>query len=212
MTTTGDILNERKNTHGDFEKGAQDFAQLMRPVVEKWLAGAISNVNFYGLTMANAKQVRILNGDSSHADHYIDAANYFTLAGGLYKASNNETKYAMKTASHCADGVRMNEINVSIPYSLFKCIFYCFVSKHLKTTCGTAKFAIRTVKEYWILLDGESREDIVSLCKSPNNAKLALQEIQNFEEWAIKNRNAKRDCNISRQLVDVLPVVNLGKQ
>nr|DAG82101.1 MAG TPA: hypothetical protein [Caudoviricetes sp.] len=96
MKTAEEILEERKNTHGDFEKGAQDFAQLMRPVVEKWLAGTISNVKFYGLTMANAKQVRILNGDSSHADHYIDAANYFTLAGGLYKASNNETKYAMK--------------------------------------------------------------------------------------------------------------------
>lgn len=105
----------------------------------------------------------------------------------------------------------MNEINASIPYSLFKCTFYCFVSEHLKTTRGTAKFAIRTVKEYWILLDGESREDIIDLCKSPNNAKLALQEIQNFKEWAIKNRNAKRDCNISRPLVDVLPVVNMAK-
>lgn len=108
--------------------------------------------------------------------------------------------------------MQMNEINVSIPYSLFKCAFYCLVSEHLKTTRGTAKFAIRTAKEYWILLDGESREDIIDLCNSPNNAKLALQEIQNFKEWAIKNRNAKRDCNISRPLVDILPVVNLGNQ
>lgn len=89
MKTAEEILEERKNTHGDFEKDAQDFAQLMRPVVEKWLAGTISNVKFYGLTMANAKQVRILNGDSSHADHYIDAANYFTLAGGLFKPSDD---------------------------------------------------------------------------------------------------------------------------
>lgn len=108
MKTTEDILNERRNTHGDFEKGAQDFAQLMRPVVEKWLAGTISNVKFYGLTMANAKQVRILNGDSSYADHYIDAANYFTLAGGLYKASNNIKECVMKGGiSLC--GVRENE-------------------------------------------------------------------------------------------------------
>lgn len=106
----------------------------------------------------------------------------------------------------------MNDINnVSIPYSLFKCAFYCLASEHLKTTRGTAKFAIRTVKEYWILLDGESREDIIDLCNSPNNAKLALQEIQNFKEWAVKNRNAKRDCNISRPLVDILPVVNMAK-
>lgn len=103
----------------------------------------------------------------------------------------------------------MNEINVSISYSLFRCAFYCFVSEHFKTTRGTAKFAIRTVKERWILLDGESREDIINLCSSPNNAALALQEIQNFKEWAIENRTAKRDCNISRPLVDILPVVNL---
>ena len=89
MKTAEEILEERKNTHGDFEKGAQDFAQLLRPVVEKCLAGTISNVKFYGLTMANAKQVRILNGDSSHVDHYIDAANYFTLAGGLFKPSDD---------------------------------------------------------------------------------------------------------------------------
>ena len=104
----------------------------------------------------------------------------------------------------------MNEINVSIPYSLLRCAFYCFVSEHFKTTRGTAKFAIRTVKEHWILLDGESREDIIELCNSQNNAALALQEIQNFKEWAIENRTAKRDCNISRPLVDILPVVNLG--
>ena len=103
----------------------------------------------------------------------------------------------------------MNEINVSIPYSLFRCAFHCFVSEHLKTTRGTAKFAIRTVKEYWILLDGESQEDIIELCNSTNNAALALQEIKNFKEWAIENRTAKRDCNISRPLVDILPVVNL---
>ena len=104
----------------------------------------------------------------------------------------------------------MNEINVSIPYSLFRCAFYSFVSEHLKTTRGTAKFAIRTVKEYWILLDGESREDIIDLCNSTNNAALALQDIQNFKGWAIENRAAKRDCNISRPLVDILSVVNLG--
>lgn len=105
----------------------------------------------------------------------------------------------------------MNEINVSIPYSLFKCAFYCFVSEHLKTTRGTAKFAIRTVKEYWILLDGESREDIIELCNSPNNAALATQEIQNFKEWAIENLDAEHRKNLQRPLVDILPVVNMNK-
>lgn len=108
-------------------------------------------------------------------------------------------------------GANMNEINISIPYSLFKEIFYCFVDLHFKTTRGTSKFAIDKAKEYWILLDGDTREHIIALCNSTNNAALALQEIQNFKEWAIENRTAKRDCNISRPLVDILPVVNVGK-
>lgn len=96
MTTAEEILEERTKTHGDFSEGAEDFAMLMRPLVNKWLAGRISNVTFYGLTMSNSKQVRILNGDPNHIDHYVDGGNYFTLAGGLYKASNNNKECVMK--------------------------------------------------------------------------------------------------------------------
>ena len=103
----------------------------------------------------------------------------------------------------------MNEINISIPYSLFKEMFYCFVDLHFKTTRGTSKFAIDRAKEYWILLDGDTREHIIRLCDSPNNAQLAKEEIQDFKVWAIKNRDAKQDYNSARPLVDVLPVVDL---
>lgn len=92
MKTAEEILEERRKTHGDFTEGAEDFAMLMRPLVNKWLAGRISNVIFYGLTMSNSKQVRILNGDSNHIDHYVDGGNYFTLAGGLYKPSHKHLK------------------------------------------------------------------------------------------------------------------------
>ena len=105
----------------------------------------------------------------------------------------------------------MNEINISIPYSLFKEMFYCFVDLHFKTTRGTSKFAIDRAKEYWILLDGDTREHIIRLCDSPNNAQLAKEEIQDFKAWAIKNRDAKQDYNTARPLVDVLPVVNYKK-
>nr|DAY34766.1 MAG TPA: hypothetical protein [Caudoviricetes sp.] len=92
MTTAEEILEERTKTHGDFSEGAEDFAMLMRPLVNKWLAGRISNVTFYGLTMSNSKQVRILNGDPNHIDHYIDGGNYFTLAGGLYRPNHKHLK------------------------------------------------------------------------------------------------------------------------
>lgn len=105
----------------------------------------------------------------------------------------------------------MNEINISIPYSLFKEMFYCFVDLHFKTTRGTSKFAIDRAKEYWILLDGDTREHIIRLCDSPNNAQLAKEEIQDFKAWAIKNRDAKQDYNTLRPLTNVLPVINYKK-
>ena len=104
----------------------------------------------------------------------------------------------------------MNEINIGIPYSLFNEMFYCFVDLHFKTTRSTSKFAINKTKEYWILLDEDSREHIIRLCDSPNNSKLAAAEIKTFKEWAIQNRNAKQDYNTARPPVDVLPVVLNG--
>jgi hypothetical protein len=107
MKTAEEILEERTKTHGDFSEGAEDFAMIMRPLVNKWLAGRISDVVFYGLTMSNSKQVRILNGDSNHIDHYVDAANYFTLAGGLFKPSRKHLKVVRGGILLC--GGRENE-------------------------------------------------------------------------------------------------------
>lgn len=103
MKTAEEILEERTKTHGDFSEGAEDFAMIMRPLVNKWLAGRISDVVFYGLTMSNSKQVRILNGDSNHIDHYVDAANYFTLAGGLFKPSRKHLKVVKGGILLCGD-------------------------------------------------------------------------------------------------------------
>lgn len=84
------LIEERSTTHGDFIQGATTFSQFMKPVAQAWLDGKIDDVQFYGLTMANAKQVRILNGNSHFADHWVDGANYFKLGGRLNLAEDTD--------------------------------------------------------------------------------------------------------------------------
>lgn len=78
-----ELITERESTHGDFIQGAEIFAQNMKQVAQKWLDGKIDNCQFYALTMINAKQTRILNGNAHFADHWKDGANYFVLGGRL---------------------------------------------------------------------------------------------------------------------------------
>lgn len=62
MTTTEDILNERRNTHGDFIQGSVTFNALMELINRN--RKNIDGVQYYALTMIAGKLVRILNGNS----------------------------------------------------------------------------------------------------------------------------------------------------
>ena len=62
MTTTQDILNERRNTHGDFIQGSVTFNALMELINKN--RKNIDGVQYYALTMIAGKLVRILNGNS----------------------------------------------------------------------------------------------------------------------------------------------------
>lgn len=75
------IVNERGKTHGKFSEGAEVFAALMETVNRNRLN--ITNQQYYGLTLAMAKTTRILVGNSDEPDHWLDAAAYFQLGGGL---------------------------------------------------------------------------------------------------------------------------------
>ena len=87
-----------------------------------------------------------------------------------------------------------------------------FLEMSLSIASYQLKEIIDKAKEYWILLDGDTREHIIRLCDSPNNNKLATAEIQAFKEWSIQNQDVKQDYNTPRPLVDVLPVVNYKKR
>ena len=81
MKTTEDILNERRNTHGDFIQGSVTFNALMELINKN--RKNIDGVQYYALTMIAGKIVRILNGNPHETDHWSDIIGYATLGGRL---------------------------------------------------------------------------------------------------------------------------------
>ena len=81
MKTTEDILNERRNTHGDFIQGSITFNELMELINKN--RKNIDGVQYYALTMIAGKIVRILNGNPHETDHWSDIIGYATLGGRL---------------------------------------------------------------------------------------------------------------------------------
>lgn len=109
-------------------------------------------------------------------------------------------------------GANMNEINISIPYSLFKTIFLEWFKTLIQSeSILRAELAIITAKEYWILFDTDLRKDVVSIAKEVARIRLYQSFTDDFIEWANSQFNAPQDYNSPRPLVDVLPVVNYKK-
>lgn len=106
----------------------------------------------------------------------------------------------------------MNEINISIPYSLFKTIFLDWFKTLIQSeSILHTELTIITTKEYWILFDTDLRESIVSIAKEVAHANPYQPFANDFIAWAHENRDVKQDYNTARPLVDVLPVVNYKK-
>lgn len=60
----------------------------------------------------------------------------------------------------------MNEINVSIPYSLFKDLFEDYFKYNLMpTTDERSSTTIENVKKYWVLLNSTTRNELIRLSK-----------------------------------------------
>lgn len=79
--TTEEILEERKNTHGDFIQGSVTFNALMELINKN--RKNIDGVQYYALTMIAGNIVRILNGNPHETDHWSDIIGYATLGGRL---------------------------------------------------------------------------------------------------------------------------------
>lgn len=106
----------------------------------------------------------------------------------------------------------MNEINVSIPYSLFKDIFTLAFSFRLipSVSDDSACLSIDKAKKYWILLDSETRSDLIWVCLTYLYEGGDSEDVKEFINWASENINVEHRKNLQRPLVDILPVVNLG--
>ncbi len=95
--STEEILAQRAKTHGDFNIGADTFADLMLPINAR--VTNLSNVQHYALVMIAAKMVRILNGNANEPDHWRDIIGYATLGGQL----NAERPKEQTTTVYCSD-------------------------------------------------------------------------------------------------------------
>lgn len=71
------ILDERKNTHGDFTDNAR-VAQELKAIVDTG-SSKLTPVMREGLHMIMHKVARILNGDPTHPDHWDDIGGYSKL-------------------------------------------------------------------------------------------------------------------------------------
>lgn len=71
-----DLLEQRRQTHGDFP----DVAVIAQKTKDIWRAGArwetLSPVQREGLEMIAHKAARIVRGDANHLDHWRDIAGY----------------------------------------------------------------------------------------------------------------------------------------
>lgn len=105
----------------------------------------------------------------------------------------------------------MNEINVSIPYSLFEKLFEDYFKYNLMpTTDEHASESIENVKKYWVLFNSGTRNELIRLSKCYISLGWSrTSDVEKFIKWAEDNINNQHQASLQRPLVDILPVVNL---
>lgn len=106
----------------------------------------------------------------------------------------------------------MNEINVSIPYSLFKDLFEDYFKYNLMpTTDERAALCIENIKKYWVLLNSGTRNELIRLSKCYISLNGRKTDVKDFLQWAEDNIHNRHQASLQRPLVDMLPVVNMAK-
>ena len=106
--------------------------------------------------------------------------------------------------------VKMNEININIPYSRFVDIFGCYFYARMNSgDPSSVTLALDDAKYSWLMFGSELRNDIIRTAESANYPAVVNNYVNNFIAWANTRFNDKQDCNTARPLVDVLPVVDL---
>ena len=88
------ILDERKRTHGSFADVAKIHEELMLTMHNSPNWVAMTDEHKLALTMISSKLARVLAGDFTFEDHYVDICGYATLAqrASSARSSNKESK------------------------------------------------------------------------------------------------------------------------
>lgn len=82
MSVIDDILADRKKTHGEFYKVAEVAQALKEVAIEVEADNSLTALDYTqreALDMIFSKIARILCGDPSNPDHWLDIAGYSTL-------------------------------------------------------------------------------------------------------------------------------------
>ncbi len=74
-----DILNERENTHGDFRETARIAQALKRVIIHARQGRQLDAAAAEALDMIATKIARILSGNASEPDHWVDLSGYSML-------------------------------------------------------------------------------------------------------------------------------------
>jgi len=111
--TVSDTLKQRNSVHGDFDKNAEVFCDILNAIGTKgW---KLNKVQKNALYMIIAKISRIVGGDPNHADHWHDIAGYATLAERQILERNAPSSVGAGCASvgdkpHVKDGMWRGDV------------------------------------------------------------------------------------------------------
>jgi hypothetical protein len=73
-----EILNQRQQTHGDFDEVAM-VAQSLKSAIKHGASPALRAIHTEALDMIASKVARICRGDADNLDSWLDIAGYATL-------------------------------------------------------------------------------------------------------------------------------------
>ncbi len=82
MSDEDNLLRERENTHGDWEKQGAHAQRIKAAFKDGGHWDALHPLQREALELIATKISRILNGNPSHADHWLDLAGYADLVAG----------------------------------------------------------------------------------------------------------------------------------
>jgi hypothetical protein len=78
LDKTAALLDEREKTHGDYRR-VSEIAQDLKGVIRDAEWDSLTNMQRESLDLIMTKIARIISGDASNLDHWLDLSGYALL-------------------------------------------------------------------------------------------------------------------------------------